>query len=390
MFTPKPNYTKLKTNLRLAINRLQLLEKKKTELAQKARREIADYLASGKHGSAKIRVEHIICEDYMVEAMELTEVFCGLLLSRFGLVQQMRGLDEGLAEVISSILWVTPRLQADVPELKLIADQLMLKYGKPYAQACRNQHIDKISKRLIQKMSVQAPSKVLVEKYLIEIAKIYNVKYEPDPQVMGKEASSQDLLTGLDESESGNNSNGAVGVDEKAPPSEVKWYLPEPTAPLSHLGDGTAKTLPSGAKGGAKGPSSESPPLDPYSDPRLDKMYNYMQSVSGNSQWNGMIEPSCSPPPAYTSMLPRGHMHEVNSASNDPNMTLVHSQPDDHQLNPGTNTHNEEDKSDSEEPILSFLPSVPDDPSDGSDPHVNQDINFDELNRRFLNLKRRK
>lgn len=90
MFTPKPNYTKLKTNLRLAINRLQLLEKKKTELAQKARREIADYLASGKHGSAKIRVEHIICEDYMVEAMELTEVFCGLLLSRFGLVQQMR------------------------------------------------------------------------------------------------------------------------------------------------------------------------------------------------------------------------------------------------------------------------------------------------------------
>lgn len=45
-----------------------------------------------------------------------------------------RGLDEGLAEAISSLLWVAPRLQADVPELKLIADQLMLKYGKPYTQ----------------------------------------------------------------------------------------------------------------------------------------------------------------------------------------------------------------------------------------------------------------
>lgn len=43
-----PNYTKLKTNLRLAVNRLKLLEKKKSELAQKDRREIADYLAAGK------------------------------------------------------------------------------------------------------------------------------------------------------------------------------------------------------------------------------------------------------------------------------------------------------------------------------------------------------
>lgn len=45
MFSSGCNYNKLKTNLRLAINRLKLLEKKKTELAQKARKEIADYIA---------------------------------------------------------------------------------------------------------------------------------------------------------------------------------------------------------------------------------------------------------------------------------------------------------------------------------------------------------
>lgn len=60
MFSNTPNYTKLKTNLRLAINRLKLLEKKKTELAQKARKEIADYIQIEKHERAKIRVEHII------------------------------------------------------------------------------------------------------------------------------------------------------------------------------------------------------------------------------------------------------------------------------------------------------------------------------------------
>ena len=48
MFDSGPNYSKLKTNLRLAVNRLKLLEKKNTELALKARREIADYIAAGK------------------------------------------------------------------------------------------------------------------------------------------------------------------------------------------------------------------------------------------------------------------------------------------------------------------------------------------------------
>lgn len=203
MFESGPNYTKLKTNLRLAINRLKLLEKKKTELALKARKEIADYIAAGKaeRGKAisnshlillllmklfiiaKIRVEQIIREDYIVEAMELLEMYCDLLLARFGLIQQMKTLDDGLAEAISSLIWVAPRMQADVAELKIIGDQLSLKYGKPYAAACRDNAIGTVAPKLMHKLSVQAPPKILVEKYLIEIAKNYNVEYEPDPQV---------------------------------------------------------------------------------------------------------------------------------------------------------------------------------------------------------------
>ena len=60
------------------------------ELAQKARKEIADYLAAGKDERARIRVEHIIREDYLVEAMEILEPYCDLLLARFGLIQSMK------------------------------------------------------------------------------------------------------------------------------------------------------------------------------------------------------------------------------------------------------------------------------------------------------------
>ena len=138
------------------------------------------------HFAAKIRVEQIIREDYLVEAMEILEMYCDLLLARFGLIQQMKTLDEGLAEAISSLIWIAPRLQADVAELKMIADQLGLKYGKPYTSACRDNSIGTVAPKLMHKLSVQAPPKILVEKYLIEIAKNYNVPYEQDPQVRFK------------------------------------------------------------------------------------------------------------------------------------------------------------------------------------------------------------
>lgn len=41
-------------------------------------------------------------------------MYCDLLLARFGLITQMKGLDEGIAEAVSSIIWVSPRMQADI------------------------------------------------------------------------------------------------------------------------------------------------------------------------------------------------------------------------------------------------------------------------------------
>uniref|UniRef100_A0A915HSD6 IST1 homolog n=1 Tax=Romanomermis culicivorax TaxID=13658 RepID=A0A915HSD6_ROMCU len=122
------NYSKLKTNLRLAINRLKLIGKKKTELTQKSRKEIADYILASKEDRARIKVEQIIREDYYVEAFELLEMFCDLLLARFGLVEQMKTIDKGLEEAINSIMWAAPRLQTEIPELKVISDQITYKY----------------------------------------------------------------------------------------------------------------------------------------------------------------------------------------------------------------------------------------------------------------------
>ena len=69
------DYDKLKVNLQLAKQRLKFLEKKKTEMALKSRKEIADYVAKDKPDRARIRVEHIILEENMVDAMDIVEMF---------------------------------------------------------------------------------------------------------------------------------------------------------------------------------------------------------------------------------------------------------------------------------------------------------------------------
>lgn len=213
MFSSGTNYSKLKTNLRLTINRLKLLEKKKTELATKARKEIADYISAAKDDRARIRVEHIIREDYLVEAMELLEMYCDLLLARFGLIQTQKELDPGLEESIASIIWATPRLQADIQELKHVSDQFSAKYGKEFAQACRTNELNNVSEKVMHKLGVEAPPKILVERYMMEIAKTYNVPFEPDPSIMAQDEmfSAENFLIDLGEKKGGGGSCGTGG-----------------------------------------------------------------------------------------------------------------------------------------------------------------------------------
>ncbi|XP_066150697.1 IST1 homolog isoform X4 [Euwallacea fornicatus] len=330
MFSSGPNYTKLKTNLRLAITRLKLLEKKKTELTEKSRREIGEYISAGKIERAKIRVEFIIREDYYVEALEIVEMYCDLLLARFGLIQNMKELDEGIAEAVSSIIWVAPRLQSDIQEIKVIADFLTAKYGQPYAEACRIESVDTISPKLKHKLSIQSPPKILVEKYVIEIAKVFNIPYEPDPQIMAMEKGSDALLIDLfsDKNNLGGGGNGGL----PQPPGFVGF--PQPPYP----------------------PNLDHPAFYP----------NLVPEKAGG--------PSA-PPPSFNYNIPPDEHKESNT-------DYLNT---DHKPKPQPRTKLNNDFN------LPDLPSVPDLPPVGS-ANGNKDddeIDFDDLTKRFNQLKKR-
>ncbi|KAI1889907.1 hypothetical protein AGOR_G00167750 [Albula goreensis] len=334
---------RLRVNLRLVINRLKLLEKKKTELAQKSRKEIADYLSSGKDERARIRVEHIIREDYLVEAMEILELYCDLLLARFGLIQSMKELDPGLQEAVSTLIWAAPRLQSEVSELKIVSDQLCAKYSKEYGKLCRTNQIGTVNDRLMLKLSVEAPPKILVERYLIEIAKNYNVPYEPDAMVRPEACVGEaaDLIDVDNNSRKPGGGGGGGGGGFTAPPATVPM-------PIGFNYPPTKGAEPfNGPVGTYDGFSHFQPPVGGGQPPQL---------------------PSC--PPTYESI------DELAVKPSVPTQVF----------GPGPSSQASNNTG------LPELPSVPDTlpaSSFGGASAPSDDIDFDDLSRRFEELKKK-
>lgn len=93
-------------------------------------------------------------------------MYCDLLLARFGLIQDLSQLDDGLEEAVSGILWVEPYLSVNVKELKIIANILTAKYGKEFARVRRENLYKTVDQKLISKLNIVTPSSNLVEKYL--------------------------------------------------------------------------------------------------------------------------------------------------------------------------------------------------------------------------------
>merc|ERR1712066_387844 len=166
------NEKKLKANLKLAINRLKLVEKKKTEIALRERKEISDYIRVSKIERARSRVEHIIREDYLVEALEIIEMQCDLILARVAL---LGGKGKGnkvphvsIHEAIDSILWAYPQISGDCQELKIVVGQLAILFGKQYVHEVQNKAGDEnphVNAKLVSRLDPSTPKAYIIETY---------------------------------------------------------------------------------------------------------------------------------------------------------------------------------------------------------------------------------
>jgi len=238
------NPNRLKVQLRLAVNRLKMLQQKKASISAQQRREIAQLLEKGKEESAKIRVEHIIREDYHIEALEMVEIFCEMLLARFGLIEQSKTCDESISEAACSIIYASAL--CDVPELPIVKELLGAKYGKEFVQNALHNKNNVVQERLIQKLKIKVPDPKLANRYLTEIAKNYNVAWagaeefdEIDSSLIGDsnfdEAFALPTAPSVTKKGGGSGGGGGGGSIALGGSSHQLNYSQNPTPSISHV-----------------------------------------------------------------------------------------------------------------------------------------------------------
>ena len=134
-------------------------------------------MSENKTEKARIKVEHIIREDFLIESYELIELLCELVHERIKYIASEKHCPDDLLPAVVSLIWAIPKV--DIVELVEVRKQLVAKYGKEFAEEASQNSNNNVNERLHEKLALKPPSSFLVSRYLEEIAKEYNVDWSP-------------------------------------------------------------------------------------------------------------------------------------------------------------------------------------------------------------------
>ncbi|XP_076900922.1 uncharacterized protein LOC143555215 [Bidens hawaiensis] len=170
---------KCKTALKLATSRIKLMKNKKGVQINQMKKELAQLLETGQDRTARIRVEHVIREEKIVAAYDLIEIYCELVVARLPIIDSQKTCPIDLKEAVTSVIFAAPRC-SDITELADVKKQFTTKYGKEFVSAAIELHPNcGVSRMLVEKLSAVAPDLQTKIKVLTDVAKDYNVDWDP-------------------------------------------------------------------------------------------------------------------------------------------------------------------------------------------------------------------
>jgi hypothetical protein len=173
---------KCKTSLRLCLGRVKLLKNKKRVALQALRREIAELMRAGKYDSARVRVEGVLREEAMLEAFEVLDLFCELLVVRLPLISSTADLPADLREAVATVVYASRRA-SELPELAQIRAQFAAKYGKAFVAACAEDATAAacgVSPIALEKLSAAAPADQAASSRLRAVAEEHGVAFDEE------------------------------------------------------------------------------------------------------------------------------------------------------------------------------------------------------------------
>lgn len=179
-----PFTVKLKTCLRMCVQRLRYAQEKQQALAKQDRRHVATLLSQNKEQMAYFRVESLITNDIHVELLEILELYCELLLARINIVNSIENeldlvsnhIEDGINEAVRSLVYSSVLYVPEVKEMAQLRDIMMFKFGKEFILGVQDEKTG-VPEKVVKKCIPDLPPEPLVVMYLQEIAKTYEVPY---------------------------------------------------------------------------------------------------------------------------------------------------------------------------------------------------------------------
>ncbi|XP_030549247.1 vacuolar protein sorting-associated protein IST1 [Rhodamnia argentea] len=162
--------SKFKPLVNLAVSRLAVLKTQRHPRLSQSRRDVVQLLQLGHHERALLRVEQVIKEQNMLDAYDMMESYCNLLMERADLIEQEKECPEELKEAISSLIYASSRC-GDFPELQDIRTVFASHFGKEFvARAVELRNHCAVNLKMITKLSTRQPNWESRVKALKEIA----------------------------------------------------------------------------------------------------------------------------------------------------------------------------------------------------------------------------
>ncbi len=132
-------------------------------------------IETGKEEKARIRVEHLIREDFTMEALEIVQLLCELIHERVRHMVSEPECPPDLIGAVATLLYAAPRV--DISELLEVKNQLTKKYGKKFVEEVTALDSGHVNPRVVDKLAVHPPDASAVVSYMKRVAEEFNVAW---------------------------------------------------------------------------------------------------------------------------------------------------------------------------------------------------------------------
>jgi vacuolar protein sorting-associated protein IST1 len=169
-FWPRFDPNKCKLYLKSAVVRMNLKKKKGQEQNKQMEKEISELVKQEKDEMARLRVEQLVREQRLLEAYDVLELFCEIIITRLQLIHMYPEIPDDVVEAVHTLTWVS--LRVAIPEFKQVANQFKLKYGEEFLKAALDNTSCYVNEELMEKLSICCPEKDFVEEEFFRLSPV--------------------------------------------------------------------------------------------------------------------------------------------------------------------------------------------------------------------------